>query len=786
MKTIASLVWICIAVVQVVFAQQMEQSVAIGQWKAYLPYGGTVSVADAGEKVYAANGQAVFSFNKSDNSFERLHKANGLSDVDAMYVFYGMEQHTLVIPYLNSNVDFIVDGAVQNFPYIKTANVPGNKSVNHASFKGDSIYLSTGFGIVVYDIKRKESPASYFFTDESTATYFNVNSTIIFRDTLYAATEKGVYRADLDNALLENFNYWEGLSGEEGLGAGSAQDMAIFNNRLYVVVNNAYIYEYDGISWMLYYYEPEWQIRHISASPTRLVVTQASADSIDPAMGRVMTVDIDDSYAFIESATELQMPYAAILDGNSDVWIADLYAGLLRYSGGVFTQYLPNGPGSSKVFDMEYYNNQLWVAPGEINNSWNYQFNRDGFFIMGYGYWNNINLFTFPALDSVLDFITMTIDARTGKAYFGSFGGGIAEYDQTNNSLQVFDYTNTGPDGLKDIGASDPGSCRIGGMQFDVNGNLWISNFGVETPLVVRKADGVWKNFQCFLPIDAGNQTGQIVIDDFDQKWVQIPRGTGILVYNHGAGIDDESDDQVRILGIGAGNGNLPVGYVNCLAKDLDGEIWVGTNEGVAVFYNPGAVMSGGPAADAAQPLVNLGGYYEQLLKGEIVNAIAVDGANRKWIGTNSGVFLVSEDGTEQILAFTEDNSPLLSNILLNITINGENGDVYFGTSKGICSYRGTATTGTEKQESKVTVFPNPVREDYDGLIAINGLTTDAEVKITDAEGRLIYKTVALGGQAIWDGKGYEGRRASTGVYMVFSSNADGSETFVTKFLIVH
>lgn len=785
MKTVTGFVVMIISMVQIVFAQP-EESVPIGQWKAYLPYTGTISVADAGEKIYAANGQAVFSYNKSDNSYERLNKANGLSDVDAMGVFYGMEQQALVIPYLNSNVDIIVKGVVQNFPYIKSANVSGNKSVNHASFYGDSIYLSTGFGIVVYDFKKKESPASYFFIDELTDSYFKVNSTIVFNDTIYAATDKGIYRANLDNALLENFSYWESLSGELGLGDGAAQYLAIFNNRLYAVVDNTSIYEYDGVSWLLYYYDPEWKIQYLSASPTRLIVTQISPDSIPPEHRRIMTVDINDSYSFFGNDFDLQYPYAAIMDGNKDYWIADLYSGLLRYSGDMFTHFLPNGPGSYKAFDMEYYNNALWVAPGEINNSWNYEFNRDGFFVMDYGFWNNINAFTFPALDTVLDFITMTLDAATGKAYFGSYGGGVAEYDRANNTLKIFDETNTGADGLKDIGASDPGSCRVSGLQFDVNGNLWVSNYGVETPLVVRKADGTWKNFQCFLPISAGNQTGQIVIDDFDQKWVQIPRGTGILVYNHGSGIDDVSDDQTRVLSIGAGSGNLPVGFVNCLAKDQDGEIWVGTNEGVAVFYNPGAVMDGGPAADAAQPLVNLGGYYEQLLKSEIVNTIAVDGANRKWIGTNSGVFLVSEDGTEQILSFTEDNSPLLSNILLNITINGENGDVYFGTSKGICSYRGTATAGAVVQESDVKVFPNPVREDYTGLIAISGLTEDAEVKITDASGRLIYKTVALGGQAIWDGKGYEGNRASTGVYMVFSSNADGSESIVTKFLIVN
>ncbi|MFN3940398.1 MAG: two-component regulator propeller domain-containing protein, partial [Chitinophagales bacterium] len=521
------------------------------------------------------------------NAFERLTKANGLSDVDAIAVFYGKEQKTLVIPYLNSNLDIIVNGVIQNFPYIKSASIAGDKSVNHAYFLGDSILLSTGFGIVVYNWQKKESPASYFFIDPETNAYISVNTTIVYKQYIYAATDKGVYRASLTNQLLENFANWEKLSGELGLGTGAAQHLAQFNNRLYAVVNNSYIYEYDGISWLLYYYDEEWQIQHMSSSASKLIVTQISAGTTPPAMGRILTVDINDTFSTFGNDLDTGYPFAAIMDDDKVYWMADLYAGVVRYDTANYTRFLPNGPSSAKVMDMEYYDNALWVAPGEINNSWNYQYNRDGFFIMDYGYWNNINLFSFPVLDTVLDFITMTIDARTGKAYFGSFGGGVAEFDKSANTLQVFNHTNTGVSGLDDIGASDPGSCRIAGMQFDVNGNLWISNFGVENPLVVRKPDGTWKNFPCYLPSSAGNQTAQIVIDDFDQKWIQIPRGTGILVYNHGSTIDDTSDDATRLLSTGAGNGNLPVGYVNCLAKDMDGEIWVGTNEGVAVFYNP-------------------------------------------------------------------------------------------------------------------------------------------------------------------------------------------------------
>lgn len=177
-----------------------------------------------------------------------------------------------------------------------------------------------------------------------------------------------------------------------------------------------------------------------------------------------------------------------------------------------------------------------------------------------------------------------------------------------------------------------------------------------------------------------------------------------------------------------------------------------GITEGITIFYNPSEVFSGSTAGDATQPLVSLGGFYEQLLRNDIVNTIAVDGANRKWVGTNSGAFLISEDGTQQLLYFNTDNSPLISNAVINIEIDDVTGDVYFGTANGIISFRYTATDGVEEID-KVNVFPNPVRPEYTGLIAINGLTENAEIKITDVAGRMIFETTALGGQAIWDGK---------------------------------
>jgi len=233
-----------------------------------------------------------------------------------------------------------------------------------------------------------------------------------------------------------------------------------------------------------------------------------------------------------------------------------------------------------------------------------------------------------------------------------------------------------------------------------------------------------------------------------------------------------------------AGNGDLPGNKVFSLAQDLDGELWIGTDEGIGIIYSPENVFNGGNY-DAVRPLVEVDGYVQYLLETETVTAITVDGDNKKWIGTErAGVFLLSSDGTEEIHHFSAENSQLYSNSIIDIEINGKTGEVFFGTDLGIISYKSTATDGGPVN-SDVIAYPNPEREGYEGTIAIKGLVHNASVRITDVSGTLIYATTAEGGQAIWNGRSLNGDRAHTGVYLVFATNDDGKESIVTKILVI-
>jgi len=223
---------------------------------------------------------------------------------------------------------------------------------------------------------------------------------------------------------------------------------------------------------------------------------------------------------------------------------------------------------------------------------------------------------------------------------------------------------------------------------------------------------------------------------------------------------------------------------VYCMAEDLDGEIWIGTDKGVKVIYYPSHIFDGN--VFPRNILLEQDGYVSVLLEYEEVTAIAVDGANRKWIGTSkAGVFLMSENGQEQLLHFTAEDNPLFSNQIIDINVNQFTGEVFFATSKGLVSYKGTATSGFETY-ADLPVYPNPVPHEYTGVVAVNGLKTNSLCKITDSSGKLVWQGYSDGGQLAWYCKDHFGRRPATGVYYVMASDDEGKEKIVTKFVFIH
>jgi hypothetical protein len=260
-----------------------------------------------------------------------------------------------------------------------------------------------------------------------------------------------------------------------------------------------------------------------------------------------------------------------------------------------------------------------------------------------------------------------------------------------------------------------------------------------------------------------------------------------IVVFNENGTFSDISDDNIVVLSTASGYGSLPSSTVKGLAEDIDGEVWIGTETGLAVVYTTSTLFNGGYGdADAQEILLKYGEEVEVLLGTSEISAIAVDGGNRKWIGTSSsGVFCLSPNGTEEIYRFTTENSPLLSNGILDIKVDHISGEVFFATESGLISYRADATISDEKF-SEVKVFPNPVKPGYKGLITIQGLGYESDVKITDVSGNLIYTTQSNGGTVVWDGNRLSGERVQSGVYLIWTASVTGKGKNVTKVVVIN
>jgi len=250
------------------------------------------------------------------------------------------------------------------------------------------------------------------------------------------------------------------------------------------------------------------------------------------------------------------------------------------------------------------------------------------------------------------------------------------------------------------------------------------------------------------------------------------------LLSNGGILVFDEKESQRRLLTHAEGNGNLRGTRPHSLLKDLEGSIWVGTNDGITEFFDPFSIFNG----QDGNFVRDLDGNV--IIRDETTTALAVDGGNRKWIGTlSSGVWLYDDNG-ELLANFTTENSPLLSNEVLDIAIQPVTGEVFFATSQGIVSYRGTATTGAPTH-SNVTVFPNPIRPEFGGLVSITGLVREADVRITDISGRLVWQGESEGGTATWNTLDFDGQRVKTGIYLIFSTTEDGEDSIVAKVAVV-
>ena len=767
---------IFVAIILIVFPKISNSQLAVGEWREHLPYNNGMSLAEVGDKIYCATKYSLFYYNKSDNSLDRLSKVNGLTDVGINAIGYSKETGVLFIAYDNANIDLIDGTTVYNMPDIKNKIMSGNKSINNLLFVNNLAYLACGFGIVVIDLEKREIKDTYYIGDGGER--INVLDLTTDGMLIFAATEEGIYKADINEPFLANYSNWIKL---DDLPFPDSKYSAItfLGNRIYSLLDRDngegpdVVYVYDYNSWSIWVNSANTQYNSLHESYDRLIlVSQYNAAAYDEN-GSQTNLVYEYGFGSIN-------PNYAILDKDGIFWMSDANFGLVKNTSNWNHEFMhPNGPFRNTTYDIDIKNNSLWVAGGGRNSSWGNLYSRSGIYSFSDNQWESFNTYNTPEINNnIWDITEVAIDpTNSNHVYAGSWGGGGVLEFMNNNLIEIYNDSNS------TLQTILPGPyCKIGGMVFDKYNNLWVINSNVQEPVSVRTPNGDWYSFPYGNDIGA-DDIGDIIVTSRGDKWVILPRGNGLFVFNEKGTFDDTTDDDKVKLNLRDEDGEI-INDIFSIAEDKDGAIWIGTNQGVLVYYNPYNVFSN-PLISAQRIIVEFSGSPQHLLGTETVTAIKIDGANRKWFGTEgAGVYLMSDDATEQVVNYNSSNSPLFSDNINAIGINDNTGEVFFGTDKGIASFRGTATEGNI-DFSGLYAFPNPVRPDYDGDIVIKGTVEDANVKITDISGNLVFETTSLGGQAVWNGKNFNGEKVHTGVYMVFCTNFDGSKTSVTKILFI-
>lgn len=761
-------------------AQDEPKDIAIGQWRTHYAYQQAKNVCVANNKVYCNTSGGIFSYNVSDNSIETVTKINGLSDMGASAINFNSYNNTVVIGYTNGNIDLIQNDIYYNIPDLKNKPLSTSKMINNVFFNNQYAYLSCGFGIVVVNTDKREVSDTYYLGISST--YKNINGVTISGGKIYAATDDGVYEASLTNPFLSDYTAW---TKQSSLPAGIYNTIAQIEGKVIVNYSKALMtglwgqdtaYVYNGSVWSYFNSNAYNYIFSVKNVNNNLILTQQY--KVEIYDGSLNLQQVITSYG---AGFSYVLPVDATSDGSSTFYIADDRYGLIKTSSNNSgTSIYPNSPRTNSVQNMNCVNGDLAIASGSLNGAYNNTYKTDGVSFYQNNEWSYIPKGS--ALDTIFDIYSIVVNPQNSKqVYLGSFGNGLVEI----NNGAVSNIFNENNSSLTPIVIGSYRSLRCLGLDFDNNGNLWVANSEVSKPLSVKKLNNTWQSFDfSAFGLNGITRSLGLLVDKNNQKWIMI-NGGGFVVYNDNGTFASPNSSNTKVVSEAVGQGRLPSLYVYSIAEDKDGEIWVGTDKGVAVFYTPDAIFSSSNW-DSQQIFIEQDGHTQILLETEKVTAIAVDGANRKWLGTsNGGVFLMSSDGTKELLHFDISNSPLPSNYINSIAVNGVTGEVFFGTDKGIISYKSTATEGGDDYKN-VYAYPNPVRPEYQGVIAIKGLVKNAEIKITDINGNLIYQTKALGGQAIWDGKNYSGERAHTGVYLVFCADSEGKKTFVTKILFIN
>ena len=693
----------------------------IGSWRAHFS-NESINQVVKGDQTYVASTNQIIQID-ANKQINYLNTTTGLHATGIHKIAWHPIENQLVIAYKNSQIDIVKGDQVTLIDDIQITSLYADKKINDLIVFNNNAYLACNFGIVMIDLLKKEIKSTLFPNNNRQSV--KVLQTLPFQNKLFALTENGIW-----STILGQNNSW---SQENTVGISGIKNMFVFKNQLYFN-NQQKIYPYQ--SNIAIYQINTGTIETIAVDEDRILAGITYQNK-----GALIQFNINQTNTVVIDSNVLIQPVGILKDGNT-IWVADLGKGL--YEKNEQSKWTALGGPLSNAFGSNAFSNQQILM--------SYGANKIGISSLNEKGWSNLTQIQNLKINYVEAVSIDPID----QSWWMGMGNQLIHYDLNKKIIEeILPSTFNG---------------AIKSIQQKTDGQIVLLKEGFG---IVSKEGGKWNSY----PMQTGfssNNLKKILVDKNDLSWIIGPKQQGIVLFQK------QNNQAVwRQLNRGKGSGNLPSMEVTAITEDRDGSIWVGTDNGIAIFQ----CNSINEACDAYLPIVQSNGFNGYLFQRETIYSISIDGANRKWIGTDNGAWLISKDGTEVLKHFTTENSPLPDNTVLSIGIEPTDGDVFFFTKNGIISYKGEATESA-KSQTAIKIYPNPIAPNYNGPIIIKNLVENALVKITAINGQLMMQTRALGGQAVWNGRDQYQQKVASGIYLIFVRDDMGNEKAVGKILI--
>ena len=754
----------------------------LGSWRLHLSYYIATKSEAGGSTIYSLMNGNLLSYDTEDGEVRTYDHMDILSDAGIAYIAYSNEADKLLIVYNNGNIDLLdKDDNVQNLSSLKDKTML-NKEVANVSIAGSMAYLATGFGFVEVDMKEGVFRNTYRLP-------YTIHCITASDEAVFIGTPEGIRYClkDGNMQLEENWKIFQDW--------GGFNSMHFFQNKLIAKSQ-------DGI-YVLDPYNTSNQYRIARGNFTSLKQTGKQLFWHNKTTyGYTSDVSGTDEASLNAAVTTISYEnnWSDVSHVNGTYWMSEQEKGLRGYkmSGNEFipTEEViqPSSPIRDLGYNVSWAGDRLLVAGG-INTVGSFENPATSMYYEN-GEWTN-----FTELERTGRFAKVTPvnttdlvqDPLDDTHHFASpYRSGLCEY-RNGKFVELYNPDNSP---LKSIQQHNPASSwyykqvLCSALSYDADGNLWMAQSMLDTTFYVRKPDGNWFKLR-YNEMSGSSLIDKILHHSSGIKLVSSRRldKRGVFCIDM-KGTERTTDDKTRLLQDFVNQDNTPYlpDQFFCLCEDLDGMVWVGTSAGLFVIEDVTKVFDKDFYFTQIKINRNDGsGLADYLFNDVSISCIAIDAANRKWIGTQAnGAYLISADGQEMLHHFTTEDSPLLSNNVQSIAVHPGTGEVAFGTDKGICTFISDATTPEEELEkSNVVVFPNPVTPDYNGPIAIRGLVEDSEVKIISTGGQLVWNGTSSGGTCTWNGVANNGKPVASGIYHVVANTPEGGKAIMTRIVIV-